>query len=232
MSFENCKNNKKFNSKSYTLWEESFLRENYNFLTCKEISEKLNRSVGSIRVKASKLKLENKKTASKKAPTGKKICSSCREIKYLNNFGYNKKAKDGKNWICRDCLKQSRKLKVNAKKEYDKIYRKNLPIKTRISRACRRRFKWLFFEKKTNIKIHKFVDLVGCSPEFLIKYLESKFTKGMSWDNYGFRGWHIDHIKPCASFNLFDDIEVKKCFHYSNLQPLWMKDNMSKWKHF
>ena len=53
-----------------------------------------------------------------------------------------------------------------------------------------------------------------------------KFVSGMSWENYG--KWHIDHIKPCASFNLLEEDEQKKCFHYTNLQPLWAKDNLKK----
>ena len=48
----------------------------------------------------------------------------------------------------------------------------------------------------------------------------------MNWDNYG--QWHIDHIRPCASFNLLDPIEQKICFHYTNLQPLWAEDNLKK----
>lgn len=73
-------------------------------------------------------------------------------------------------------------------------------------------------------------NLVGCSAEELLKYLESKFQEGMSFNNYG--KWHIDHIRPCASFNLVNEEEQKICFHYTNLQPLWAKDNMrkgSKW---
>lgn len=50
----------------------------------------------------------------------------------------------------------------------------------------------------------------------------------MSWDNYGYRGWHIDHIKPCASFDLTDPNQREQCFHFSNLQPMWAKDNLSK----
>jgi hypothetical protein len=62
----------------------------------------------------------------------------------------------------------------------------------------------------------------------LFKHLESKFTEGMSWSNYGYKGWHVDHIKPCASFDLSDPEEQKKCFHYTNLQPLWWYDNFKK----
>ena len=68
--------------------------------------------------------------------------------------------------------------------------------------------------------------LTGCTLEYLKNYLEKKFKDGMSWDNYG--QWHIDHIRPCASFNLLDPIEQKICFHYTNLQPLWAEDNLKK----
>jgi hypothetical protein len=68
--------------------------------------------------------------------------------------------------------------------------------------------------------------LVGCSLEALRRHLESQFRKGMSWENYG--DWHIDHILPCASFNLTDPAEQRRCFHYTNLQPLWAKENLSK----
>lgn len=50
----------------------------------------------------------------------------------------------------------------------------------------------------------------------------------MTWDNWNFKGWHIDHIIPCSSFNLNNLEEQKKCFHYTNLQPLWWWENLSK----
>jgi hypothetical protein len=71
-------------------------------------------------------------------------------------------------------------------------------------------------------------ELLGCSGKELFSYIESKFTDGMSWENYGRDGWWIDHIRPCVSFNLNDMEEQKQCFHYTNLQPLWAFDNMSK----
>jgi hypothetical protein len=61
-----------------------------------------------------------------------------------------------------------------------------------------------------------------------LKYLESKFQSGMTWENYGKNGWHIDHIRPLSSFNLIDDKQLKLACHYTNLQPLWAKDNLVK----
>lgn len=75
-------------------------------------------------------------------------------------------------------------------------------------------------------KRYRTLSLLGCSIEFLKKHLEEQFQPGMSWENYG--QWHIDHIKPCAKFDLTKAEEQKKCFHYSNLQPLWAKDNLKK----
>jgi hypothetical protein len=72
------------------------------------------------------------------------------------------------------------------------------------------------------------VDLIGCSIDDLKKHLEAKFTDGMNWGNYGRNGWHIDHILPCASFDLTKKKQQKICFHYTNLQPLWEADNIRK----
>jgi hypothetical protein len=69
-------------------------------------------------------------------------------------------------------------------------------------------------------------ELVGCSPQFLAQHIESLFQPGMSWER--FDEIHIDHIRPIASFDLSDPEQQRQCFHYTNLQPLWAKDNMSK----
>ena len=57
-------------------------------------------------------------------------------------------------------------------------------------------------------------------------YLQGKFKEGMHWNNLG--KWHIDHIRPCASFDLTDPEQQKQCFHYTNLQPLWAAENIRK----
>ena len=57
-------------------------------------------------------------------------------------------------------------------------------------------------------------------------HLESLFVPGMTWDNQG--EWHIDHVIPCAAFDLTDPAQQSECFHYTNLQPLWAVDNLKK----
>lgn len=86
--------------------------------------------------------------------------------------------------------------------------------------------------KKCGLKSKKTMDLIGCSVQELRKHLEKQFQPGMTWENWSISGWHIDHIRPCASFDLTDPIQQAQCFHYTNLQPLWAKDNMIKKDHW
>lgn len=66
----------------------------------------------------------------------------------------------------------------------------------------------------------------GCTGAQLKAHIEAQFTKGMSWENYG--QWHVDHVVPCAAFDLTDPRHAAICFNWQNLQPLWAKDNMGK----
>ena len=70
--------------------------------------------------------------------------------------------------------------------------------------------------------------LIGCSIQKLMAHLERQFTPGMSWENYGYSGWHVDHRIPCAAFDLADPEQQRECFHYTNLQPLWADANFAK----
>lgn len=111
---------------------------------------------------------------------------------------------------------------------YDKA-RESQRIQRRLSNNLRSRVRSAVLKKSRNT-----FDLIGCPVEFLMGWLESKFHDGMTWDNYGSidgditKGWHVDHIIPCASFDLTDPDQQRKCFHYTNLQPLWGVDNMKK----
>lgn len=87
---------------------------------------------------------------------------------------------------------------------------------------------------KGTYKSSSTIGLLGCSIEECQKHLEDQFQEGMIWDNYGNPNgdhtdcWHVDHIRPCASFDLTQEDQQRVCFHYTNLQPLWAKDNLSK----
>lgn len=70
------------------------------------------------------------------------------------------------------------------------------------------------------------MELLGCTADEYKSHIENLFTEGMSWDNYG--EWHIDHKKPCASFDLSDPNQQEECFNYKNTQPLWAADNYKK----
>lgn len=70
------------------------------------------------------------------------------------------------------------------------------------------------------------MQLVGCEIDFLKTHIESKFVDGMCWEL--FDKIQIDHIKPCAKFDLTKLEEQEKCFHWTNLQPLWALDNLIK----
>lgn len=105
--------------------------------------------------------------------------------------------------------------KLREKRKTDPLFRISLNLRNRLCKLITKGYK----------STHT-MELLGCSAEELKEHLEKQFTEGMNFDNYG--KWHVDHILPCASFNLLEPEEQRKCFHYTNLQPLWAVDNLSK----
>jgi hypothetical protein len=103
--------------------------------------------------------------------------------------------------------------------------RKQEDVQFRLSLALRSRVCSLI---KNSAKADKTIPLLGCSISKLKNHLESTWQEGMSWKNYGRYGWHIDHIKPCCTFNLSSEEDQRICFHYTNLRALWAKDNLSR----
>jgi hypothetical protein len=118
-------------------------------------------------------------------------------------------------------IQQKERLKkLLEKKQYNDIqFRLRTNLRGRIINALKR---------QKAIKSKKTLELLGCSCEEARNYLQSKFKEGMTWETHGHKGWHIDHIIPCASFDFTDPEQQKKCFHYTNLQPLWWYENISK----
>lgn len=117
----------------------------------------------------------------------------------------------------REKNKEQRNRKARERRKNDPEFRIRHNLRMRMSRAV-----------KDIAKSATTMDLIGCSVLELKLHLESLFVDTMSWDNYGPEGWHIDHIIPCSRFDLSDPEQQKLCFHYTNLQPLWWKDNIRK----
>jgi hypothetical protein len=139
----------------------------------------------------------------------------CRNYYLKNKEKENKRCKLYK-------LKNKEKIKITTNTYYRNRRKKDIAwrlltnVRTRINHALKGKVK----------KSNKTKELIGISIEELIKYIESKFKKGMSWEKRHLI--HIDHIKPCASFDLTKPEEQARCFHYTNLQPLWASENLAK----
>lgn len=108
-----------------------------------------------------------------------------------------------------------RRIHRKRKQETDPNFRILQSLRARLQQAL-----------KGLIKSDRTLHLLGCDIPFLRLYLEARFEPWMNWANYG--EWHIDHIIPCAEFNLTDPEQQKQCFHYSNLRPLKGRDNQMK----
>ena len=128
--------------------------------------------------------------------------------------------------FCKELMKDFKKNNPNYSKEYERK-RKSIDPIYKLSTIIRSRINKLFKTNNVTKKNNTF-DIIGCSPIFLKEYIEKKFTEGMSWSNRGLFGWHIDHIIPLASAKTEE--EIYKLCHYTNLQPLWAKDNLKKGK--
>lgn len=183
-----------------------------------------------------------------------KECKRCNEVKDLEMFQKDNRLKDGRRNVCKSCKnKRFMEWKTEAGfKEYQKEYLKNNREKiyannkkwrddnrdrfnhqyrTRIKNDVQFRLKQYLRNRlnaaiKHDYKSGSAVKDLGCSIVELKYHLESKFKPEMTWENHGER--HIDHIIPLDYFNLKIREELLKACHYTNLQPLWASENISK----
>lgn len=114
--------------------------------------------------------------------------------------------------------------RIRERKRLESRRRRERPA-ARIAASVRRRLSRLLKGQRRPARSE---ELVGCSFMELRKHLERQFRKRMSWENYGSRGWHIDHIIPCSAFDLSREEELRRCFHFTNLRPLWARENLRK----
>lgn len=114
------------------------------------------------------------------------------------------------------------RIRKYNRQRHHKTYYFDLNLRIKINLRAR-----LYKALKGIAKSRRTAELLGCSIESFRIYLESKFEPGMSWQNYGLY-WHIDHIMPCAIFDLSKPEHQKRCFHFSNMQPLGAIENLRK----
>lgn len=189
---------------------------------------------------------------------GERRCRMCNEVKLLNEFPFdlNKKTFYNQKSYCKRCAHEvwrkprdqtpeAKLMKSISDKKYRKKpevierlkeqrnsryyndiqYRLKITIRNRINKHLKR---------KGQRKLESYIDALGCTAGELVEYIEARFTKNpetgetMTWENHGQFGWHLDHITPLCAFDLEDLEQFKQACHYTNLQPLWWKENLSK----
>lgn len=162
-------------------------------------------------------------------------CSKCHELLAFKEFHKSSKSKSGVASVCIKCVKiyenteevkRIRNNYVRERKSKDIQYKLRIILRGRLGSAL-----------KNKVKTGSAVKDLGCSIDYFKEHLENKFYRRetnemMSWDNYGRKGWHIDHFLPLVSFDLTDREQLKRACHYTNLQPLWAEDNMTKGDRF
>jgi hypothetical protein len=179
-------------------------------------------------------------------------CKAYNTTKKIEDFPKNENCLNGRERKCSRCVYEQNKRNgslapTDASREYERNRRKshgraykdkenawrreytkknpNFELALTLRARVRGAFKAINWTKKGSS-----VELLGTSVENARKYIESLWLPGMSWENHGFGDdkWHIDHVVPVTAHDLTKEDEQLRCFHYTNLQPLWQKDNLQK----
>ncbi len=172
-----------------------------------------------------------------------KICRICNIEKDLDDFYLYKKT-NRRRTMCKTCYAEFRKKyknnpernRLDQKKHYENNKEKVLSRVRRYKQSKKDNPQYILI-KSIRSRLYKFFknnklskrstkDLIGCSEIELKEHIESQFIDGMTWENHGFYGWHLDHKIPLSSAKTMD--ELYSLCHYTNLQPLWWQDNLSK----
>lgn len=230
---------------TWTKEQEQYLILNYPFLGPEMCSKKLNRTKTSIVQKAFSLQIKYDRYRQYRNLT-KKFCSKCKIEKDIEMFQVFKKSnnKTANHSQCKECRKSYyRKNKEKISKErkerrktdpsiaqYFREYRKKraerdpeFKLRANMSRRV-----LALLRNSFTIKTEKTSILIGCSGKELKIHLESLFEDGMTWGNYGLKGWHVDHLIPAALFDLTKKEDQLKCFHFSNLAPRWATTEIAR----
>ena len=158
--------------------------------------------------------------------------TKCRECSKEHARKYHKETYANKKQYYRDYYQKNKECRKEWQRKYsgenwDKIKEYRAKPHQRVRKAQSKRLTKLL-KRKGIAKKNSILKYIGCTKGQLVAHIEKQFKPGMNWENYGYHGWHIDHIRPCASFDLTKEEDLKRCFHYTNLQPLWAEENLRK----
>lgn len=150
-------------------------------------------------------------------------CKRCKITKPIADFKTEKYFSGFKIMptVCASCKTENHKI---HKKNSRKKSRKN--PKNRVRHSLSKRFREIMNSAKSGGS-SRLRDFIGCSTHHLRKHLESQFSNGMKWDNYG-DYWHVDHILPVSSFDHSDINQISRCWHFTNLRPMLASENLAK----
>lgn len=161
-------------------------------------------------------KESTKKAQKRFVDSGKKAESDKRYSE--SEAGMASRDKARKQW--REKFEKEKGIPVSSwRLKNDPQFKLHSRLNTRISQALK---------KQGVVKAAKTAELIDAEIADFRAYLAANWEEGMSWENYGRDGWHVDHIRPCASFDLTDTEQQLVCFNWRNLRPMWGAANVSK----
>lgn len=164
--------------------------------------------------------------------TDTKTCSICKITKTLDNF-FQAKCKGTVRAMCKECSCKKRKEyyienkeKVNKQIVQYQINKMKIDSEYKLLKRTRARISDAF-KSQSLLKNGRTIKYLGCTSKFFKDWIEFQLHGIMKFDNYG-KIWHLDHVKPCASFDLSKESNVKECFSWKNIRPCLASENYSK----
>ena len=189
-------------------------------------------------------------------PPDYKVCTKCHSLKHELEYHLMRKNESKRHPFCKSCQKERAKnykaqhhddIKLRSRQKYkenpefykakkkrlrqSQKHKDNLKLpENRIVRNMSQYIRYSLNQEGLKKDGKATMKYVGCTREFFRNHIESQFLPGMTWENYGNKNgqWSLDHYIPREAFDLSKPEEQDVCFHWSNCQPMWHKENETK----